>query len=335
MTFTAPTKVLITGGKPAGGVASFAEALRAGFVAHGIPAEVLPPRQIVTRWRDLRDPGVLKVLSTTAVLGAPFARRTICVAHGFPRGDAQGWPRLLGIFASYKLANRSSQLVAVSQYAAVHLRTIFNLRVDAVIHNPLDALFLQREDEGAHPRDYITYVGRMHPCKRLDRIFPAICALVEEIPNLRACMIGDGELRGSLEAAVRGNPRIEFKGPLAPNQVRAWLRRTRVFVSGCETEAFGIAYLEALSQGCVVAMPACGGGLEIAPEQLGKSICLLPLPLEPGEVLSALREALLSNGCTPSLAAYDAATVASSYLELDRRRNLRSLTDARGTAVHE
>ncbi len=314
-----PERVLISGGRPGGGLASYARALRAGFAALGIPAEVVPPQRILSRWRDLRNPAVLKILSTTAVLAAPLARRSICVAHGFPRADVQGWIKLLGILASYKLASCSSQLIAVSHYVAVHLRTIFNLRVEAVIHNPLHSMFLKREHEVPHLRNYITYVGRLHPCKRLDRIFPAICALVEETPNLRACIIGDGELRDALEVSARGNPRIEFKGVLAASQVRAWLRRTRIFVSGCETEALGIAYLEALSQGCVVAMPACGGGLEIAPEQIGKSICLLPLPLELGEVLSALRQALSQQGFAMSLAAYDAAQVARNYLKVDRR----------------
>jgi glycosyltransferase involved in cell wall biosynthesis len=338
MTQANPSKVLITSGSPAGGLSSFAETLRVGFEALEIPAEVISPHRILAKWRDLRNPHVLKILSTTAVFAAPFAPRSICVAHGFPRVDAQGWIKLLAIVASFKLASRSSLLATVSHYAAVHLRTIFGLRVDAVIHNPLHSVFLEHEDANASnapPRDCITYVGRLHPCKRLDRIFPAIRALVNDTPNLRACIIGGGELRGALEKASAGNPRIEFTGPLPREQVRAWLRRTRVFVSGCETEALGIAYLEALSQGCVVAMPACGGGLEIAPELIGRSIRLLPLSLEPGAILSVLREALSLTSCAPFLTSYDAETVATSYLELDRRRRSQPNAPARVKAVHE
>jgi glycosyltransferase involved in cell wall biosynthesis len=320
MTTSPPVKVLITGGAPAGGLSSFAEALRAGFLALGIPAEVIPPRRIFSRWRDLRDPDVLKILSTTAVFAAPLARRAICVAHGFPRADAQGWLKLAGIVASYKLANRFAQLAAVSHYAAVHLRAVFGLRVDAVIHNPLDELFFEGAGTGKHARDCVTFVGRLHPTKRLDRIFPAICALVEETPGLRATIAGGGSLRAEMEAQAGGDPRIEFTGPLPPERVRAQLRRTRVFVSGCETEALGIAYLEALSQGCVVAMPACGGGLEIAPGEIGRSIHLLPLPLESGSVLSVLRQALSAPGCQATLDGYQAAAIAQRYLELDGRQ---------------
>jgi glycosyltransferase involved in cell wall biosynthesis len=320
MNLSYPAKVLITGGLQAGGLSSFAEGLRDGLLAFGIPAEIVPPRSLLSRWRDLRDPDVLKILSTTGVFASLFARRSICVAHGFPRADVQGWIKLLAIVLSLKLANRCSQLVAVSSYVAVHLRTIFNLRVDAIIHNPMRSLFLPDAGPDAPWRDCITYVGRLHPAKRLDKIFPAICSLVEETPGLRGCIIGDGVLRDSLQNHVRGNPRIEFHGSLPPEQVRGWLQRTKVFVSGCETEALGIAYLEALSQGCVVVMPACGGGLEIAPGEIGKSIRLLPLTLEHAEVMAVLREALSAPPCATNLAGFDSSSIAMRYLEADLRR---------------
>jgi glycosyltransferase involved in cell wall biosynthesis len=331
---SAPTSVLITGGAPAGGLSSFAEALRAGFQALGIPAQVIPPRHLIHHWRDLRNPRVLKILSTTALFAAPFCRRSICVAHGFPRADAQGWIKLIGIAASFHLACRTSHLAAVSHYAAVHLRTIFGLRVDAVIHNPLHSVFLDRDNTPATPRNCITYVGRLHPCKRLDAIFPALRALVDETPGLHACIIGDGPLRNALQAAAAGHPRIRFTGPLSREEVRAWLRRTRVFVSACETEALGIAYLEALSQGCVVAMPAAGGGLEIAPQLIGTAIRLLPLSLQRTEVLAALREALSHQATPPALDAYRAASVAAEYLQLDQQLSLQPFVATPAVAVH-
>lgn len=314
-----PAKVLISGGPPAGGLASFAESLRDGFLALGIPAEVVAPGRIFTRWRELRDPNILKILSTTAVFAAPFARRTLCVAHGFPRADVQGWLKVAGIVASLKLANRFSRLVAVSHYAEVHLRTIFNLRVDAVIHNPLHESFLQAAPAG-EPRNLITYVGRLHPCKRLDCILPALCAVLDEEAGLSACIVGDGELRGQLESMANGHPRIEFTGPLPRGAVRERLRRTRVFVSACETEALGIAYLEALSQGCAVVMPACGGGLEIAPGAIGTSIRLLSLPVNPRGVLQQLRRALASDQAVVLPDGFNASAVAQRYLDADGAR---------------
>ncbi len=316
MGYVTPGKVLITGGHEIGGVASFAEGLRAGFRELGVAAEIIPPSRIFARWRELRDPQVLKILSTTAVFASPFARRAICVAHGFPRPDVQGWMKALGVAASFKLASRCARLVAVSHYAAIHLRTIFNLRVDAVIHNPLHDAFLEARGNDAPRRDCITFAGRLHPSKGLDRILPAMRAVLHEHPELRAAIVGDGELRPELEAAARGNSRIEFAGQVPPREVRKWLCRTLVFISGCETEALGITYLEALSQGCKVVMPACGGGVEIAPELIGSAIHLYSgRGSEP--VARALRSALAAAPAEVPLAAYSSRAIARAYLAVD------------------
>ena len=74
---TNPEKVLITAGHEVGGLTAFAEGLSEGFTALSIPSEVIPPKEIFKRWRDLRDAKVLKILSTTAVFAAPFARRVM------------------------------------------------------------------------------------------------------------------------------------------------------------------------------------------------------------------------------------------------------------------
>ncbi len=311
-----PSRILITGGHEVGGVSSFAETLCQGFAALGISAEIVSPSRIFARWRDLRDPQVLKILSTTAVFAAPFARRAICVAHGFPRPDVQGWTKALGVAASFKVAGWFAQLVAVSYYSAIHLRTIFNLRVDAVIHNPLNDTFLADRGSGWEGRDCITFAGRLHPSKGLDRILPAIVEVLEEHPELRAAIVGDGELRAFVEATARGNSRIELVGQVPSTEVRTWLRRTKVFVSGCETEALGIAYLEALSQGCNVVMPACGGGVEIAPELIGTAIHLYSgVGSEP--VVRALRSALAATPPEISLSNYSARAIAHAYLAAD------------------
>jgi len=311
-----PSRILITGGHEVGGVSSFAETLAEGFAALGISAEIVSPSRIFARWRDLRDPRVLKILSTTAVFAVPFARRAICVAHGFPRPDVQGWPKALGVTASFKVAGWFAQLVAVSYYSAIHLRAIFNLRVDAVIHDPLNDAFLMDKGNGLEVRDCITFAGRLHSSKGLERILPAMLAVLDENPELRVAIVGDGKVRPLVEAAVRGNSRVELVGQVTPSEVRTWLRRTKVFVSGCETEALGIAYLEALSQGCNVVMPACGGGVEIAPELIGSAIHLYS-----GEgsepVARALGRALAAAPAEISLAAYSSRAIAHAYLAAD------------------
>jgi glycosyltransferase involved in cell wall biosynthesis len=313
-----PTKVLITGGREVGGLSTFAEGLREGFAELGVPAEIVRPCRILSHWRELRDPGVLKILSTTAVFAAPFARRAICVAHGFPRPDAQGWLKTLAILASFKLANLCSgcRFTAVSDYVAAHLRAIYKLRVDAVVHNPLQSVF--REPlQSSEPRNYLTFVGRLIPAKNLHRLLPVMQQLLEEDSELRICIIGDGPQRRKLETMVQDKSRTEFIGALNSLDVRTYLRKTKVFVSACETEALGLAYVEALSQGCAVAMPASGGGLEIAPNLIGTQIQLLPLSFHDADVLDVFRRATKSTNSPVAFGAYVPEAIAAQYMRCD------------------
>lgn len=316
-----PRKVLLTGGREVGGLSSFAEALAEGFTELGIPAEIIPPSRIWFHWRDLRDPAVLKILSTTAVFAVPFAKRAICVAHGCPCADVQGWKKVLGFLASYKLTNlcRETPLVAVSEYSAVHLLQIFNLRFEAVIQNPVKQVFLEAHTGPYTERNYITYVGRLHPSKNVHRLLPAIRIVLNRTPGLRACIIGDGDQKAMLQAAY-ADERIEFPGSLDSAAVRQKLRSTQVFVSGNQTEPFGITYLEALSQGCNVAMPASGGGLEIRPDLIGTQIYLLPVSLELSGVVAGLSRALNSPGKLVPLTDHGVTAVASAYLKVDAQR---------------
>jgi glycosyltransferase involved in cell wall biosynthesis len=321
MTYEYPSKVLISGGHEVGGVGSFADALRIGFTELGIPVETVSPSQAILRYRELRDPRVLKILSTSAVFAAPFARRSICMAHGVPRVGAQGWLRFSSIIASYKLANLfpGTQLVSVSHYTASTLRALFNVDTDSVVYNAAKPLFLERDDEGEAGRNYITYVGRLIEAKNLHRILPAVRDLMDETPGLRMCIIGTGPQRPKLEEIVGGDDRFEFKGCPDDNTVRAWLRRTRVFVSGNEVEGFGISYLEAMSQGCIVAMPGSGGGIEIALENVGHSVQLLPLSWNRQEVLTVLKRALKALPKETSISPFTASVAVRGFLAVDRQ----------------
>ncbi len=314
-----PRKVLITGGHEVGGLTSFAEALSEGFRQVGIPSEIIAPSRIWSRWRELCDPHVLKILSTTAVFASPFARRAICVAHGCPCADVQGWAKVIGFLGSYKLANicRGTKLVAVSDYSAIHLVEIFNLKFDAVIRNPCKGIFLSALEDGGQERNLITFVGRLDPAKNIHRLLPPVADTLNEHSDLRAYIVGDGPQEGILRKIAAGNPRIVFTGSLNSAAIRDLLRKTKVFISGNQTEPFGITYLEALSQGCAIAMPASGGGIEIAPELVGRQIHLLPISLERAASRRVLERALNCEAQVVRLPAHSVENIAREYLVTD------------------
>jgi glycosyltransferase involved in cell wall biosynthesis len=135
-------------------------------------------------------------------------------------------------------------------------------------------------------------------------------------PDLHAWFIGDGPLRITLERAARRNSRVEFLGLLPPMQVRERLRRSRILVSGSPTEPLGIVYLEALSQGCSVVMPASGGGLEIAPEMVGRNIFLFSSSIARETIIRALQDALTAPDAAMSMDTYSPSAVAMQYLAI-------------------
>jgi len=318
MNWCPPQKVLFTGGHEIGGIASFAEGLSNGFAELGIPSEIVRPARLLSRIGDLRNQRILKILSTTGMFAAPVARRAICMVHAAPLVYEQGWLKTGVLLFCYKMANVcSAQLVSVSDYIAVHMRAFYGIDVNAVIRNPLKPIYLTNNGQMVE-RNYLTYVGRLVPYKNVDRVLTAVIDLLNEVPTIRACIIGDGPERQHLQDIAAGHPRVEFRGQQSDEEVKAQLRRTKILVSGHPTEGFGITYVEALSQGCTVAMPASGGGIEIALQRVGDNVQLLPINLDRPETVVALRRALEANPPPISVDCYNARAVASSYLQADR-----------------
>ena len=103
--------------------------------------------------------------------------------------------------------------------------------------------------DGSGPRDVaaLTYGANPHK-KGLDRVLAA----------WRAVRRADEEL---LVAGLEGpdEPGVRHLGALPPDEYRALLRRSRVFVTAPRREDYGIAQLEALADGCgLVTTPTPG-----------------------------------------------------------------------------
>ncbi len=231
-----------------------------------------------------------------------------------------GWGNSLAKLLSYRFTKwrSSAHLIAVSDYVAQHMNDVFDVTIDGVIQDPINKFFLEKRSDDLEQRSFITFVGRLVRCKNVDKLLPAICDLLDAYPDLRCCIVGDGPERPALERSVIGRARIEFAGTRERDFVRKQLRRSKVFVSGAANEGLGITYLEALSQGCSVVMPASGGGLEIALDHIGNGVHLMPMSLERCTVVSALRAALRSSPAPFPIEKHTPMAVASDYLQLDR-----------------
>lgn len=105
----------------------------------------------------------------------------------------------------------------------------------------------------------LVFVGRMTGIKQPRHFVRLVARLAEEVPGLRATMIGDGPDLESVraEAVAWGvEDRVQLAGQRS--DVRAWLLRSKVFVLTSRSEGLSIAMAEAMSCGVPVVVANVG-----------------------------------------------------------------------------
>jgi len=95
-------------------------------------------------------------------------------------------------------------------------------------------------------------VGRLCPQKGQTQIPGAVARLRDEFPGLRVTLIGDGEARADVEAAIKRygvGDMIEIKGWLANDDVRRLVSEARAFLLPSYAEGLPVVIMEALALG--------------------------------------------------------------------------------------
>lgn len=137
-------------------------------------------------------------------------------------------------------------------------------------------------------------VGRLHPVKGHDVLLRACARLVEHLPAVRVCIIGEGGFRGELEALARQlgiQSRVDLPGELDAEEVRAHMGAARCFVLPSRSEGLPLALLEAMAAGLPVVASGVGG----VPEVLAGGVGWI-VPPEDAAALSAVLLDALSAG---------------------------------------
>jgi len=137
-------------------------------------------------------------------------------------------------------------------------------------------------------------VGRLCPQKGQVHIPAAVAALREEFPDLRVLLVGDGESRSEIEAEAErhglGGDRIVFKGWAANAQVKQLICESRALLLPSYHEGLPIVLMEALA----LARPVVTTRITAIPELIDASCGWLVDPGDHGELVAALRAALLA-----------------------------------------
>jgi len=131
----------------------------------------------------------------------------------------------------------------------------------------------------------VVTVGSLVAGKAVDRVIRAARLVVEAVPEAAILVVGDGPLRGELEAlaaTVVGPGRIRFLG--ARRDVPTLLQRASVAVSTSRREGLSLAALEALAAGTPLVAPDVGGMRRL----LGSGAGVLVDDTEPATMAAAL-----------------------------------------------
>jgi glycosyltransferase involved in cell wall biosynthesis len=163
-----------------------------------------------------------------------------------------------GVFgkAVERLAARlSDHEVAVSPSTARALEGLGVPGPVPVVPNGIDLTRIAAVAPAAESSDVI-FTGRLIREKNVDVLLRALVPIREEVPDLRALIVGDGPERPALEALARDlglAGAVTFTGFLPDyNAVIAAMKASRVFVLPSTREGFGIAALEAMACGLPV-----------------------------------------------------------------------------------
>ncbi len=98
----------------------------------------------------------------------------------------------------------------------------------------------------------LIFVGRLSPVKQVDQFLATVDVIKRTIPDVHAVVVGDGPLRGDLQAHAGqlGLTRtVEFLGQR--KDVEILLGRSRIFMLTSKSEGLSIAMAEAMAAGVV------------------------------------------------------------------------------------
>lgn len=111
-----------------------------------------------------------------------------------------------------------------------------------------------RLTDGRPDAPLLLYVGRLAPEKSVE----TLAWVLDENPDARLALVGDGPARARLERVFRGAP-VHFAGFLRGTELAAAFASADVFLMPSTTETLGFVVLEAMSAGTPVVAANAGG----------------------------------------------------------------------------
>jgi glycosyltransferase involved in cell wall biosynthesis len=204
------------------------------------------------------------------VRGAPWWQK---VALGAVRHPMRRW--------DHRAAQGSDRILAISDVVQERIRQCWGLD-STVVHPPhgVDPSGIQEDVPGVDA-GYLLCVARLVTYKHIDAIVEAM----QNLPNDRLIVVGEGPLRQKLQAVAPRN--VQFMGRVSDAQLR-WLYANARLLVAAAIDDFGLAPVEAMAFGTASVALRAAGYLETVIE--GETGIFFDRP-DPSSIVSAVGEA--------------------------------------------
>lgn len=162
-----------------------------------------------------------------------------------------------------RLPFEQMKVIAISEFNAALVKKAIGREADAMIPFAIPAADLRGSSE--RPIDLLA-VGNLIPVKRHERFLRIVKMIGEDLPQVRAALIGVGPERAKLErfASELGiQDKVQFLGELPRAAVLEAMRQAKVVVHTSKMEGTGLVLVEALG---------CGAHLVTSPVGVGASL---------------------------------------------------------------
>ena len=167
---------------------------------------------------------------------------------------------------------------------------------------------------------HVFTAGRLVKYKNIDAV---INACTNSLSQYHLSIAGDGPLRNELEELSKGKgitEHVRFLGKIERDLVQEQMRDADVFILISDKETFGLVYLEAMLQGCIVVASYDGGVDGIIVDGENGFLCnqgdsrMLGEILRKIEALSRDEKAIISKRAIDTAREYTNSKVAERYL---------------------